>query len=1502
MEKKMRCLGLLALTTTMCMGQCIPKWESNRAIPVPSNEISFQAPRENFFCGVCSTEENYLVVKEGIEYFYICRCKRGLKRSVDSDVCIPCFLEEICPEFSDFAFDSAICTTRRVDSLIPDELKNYVDPHTEPPCIFPLKSKFSPSVPFYFASHTRIQIESRNQVISLCANGLRPFNPSSDRRIGLVWTVATLDEGQKKEINIPVLAHRLFLTEADLRDLTDVSMDDFVRRNGNILRPVESPTCVLCEAGFFCKNGESKECEREGSVVIGAEDNEQCAYPAPNHDVGAGCPKNARRLREGGQCICIGNFYPSLRLDLAHGMACVEENFGLRVSGVIKSIPNALYGGTSAATFDGETNIGLLLRGGVVSRFEYALPKTNCVLIAVTDNALFFHDHFRNIIMAESETSMVTLDVPVPEVFLVERNVSFIETINATLPSLWAKIFTVPLGFSVTENVNLSLLLNISQSPSLEAYRAYGVVHADLNTIVAAVGNVSAWYAPDGFGTFFRTDTIIQRNVSMNEILNFNWDFNSQTIVFDNERATGAAVYLYQREMDGDVIYNATARCFRRMQVSRGVPLSLTQHKKTNNEKCRHGEALVSWGVNSSACLNMDMCEWVSYSEMTRAHDKTRITSKIVEQGGPMQSDAPIMLHDKTFDYILSRQNLTDSTLRRAFGRRISRLNQSTQVGWWKVEQRTRPASLCLGLLEQWFDGECKYCSYNEDCSVDALSRGSASACTTQSGALYESGDVCPCPPGFFFNVETIECDLCQDHDFFICNFGRRLKCPPNTRAISASFPSCFCDSGFYRTEAQECLPCPLNFWCPGMEREYEKIKCSENMVTIKTGSQNRSSCLCGEGLAPTALQVCDYCPVGFVKNVHGNDTGCEKCPENMTSSYSRTECICDAGFYSAAKGDCLECPPGYACLPADEETPRLCTEDNNEEINATTHGCQCIPGFMRVSDSCVECPVGFFCHSGAYYQCPVEMTSPGSAFDVSQCFCANIHRVMAEVRGQKVCTCNKNEYYVHETRTCETCPAHSTSPVGSLSVTACQCDPGFVQKGSICVLCPIGHYCLRNSEVIPCPLGSFGPIEGLYDKKQCLPCKEDGEFGQPGQHSPAICSGEFMVLETDRNTAQILNMYNTDITFDVDRTIVASLNEELLKRSSKYLHSGIKIIPGLIPIAPKADSPGVSRVRLTVEMLPEFVTLAFHGIMKQPNTMDDLIHMTKEKHILAYAVLSSVVFCQYTHDIAASVTGHSDTSSSCQIRFSDVYTKEIFETGITIATNFLNSVSPLTYGQIRSNHETSQFIHDMRTEMRLFGTRIVVLPYGMQKIIVTSADFRRAIQFPSFSHTNNLFRHESCVDATRSLASTCDVKSLIPQSVGFCSLCKRGKYRENEHMTCVGCKEQESLDCKWGSTPCCGNMDTECLPQSTSRPRCRDGIHNVNEECDPTDSKSLLAKCCTFACKIHNGYYSENNECHSVCGDGILANFSLAPMQEECDDIKNTECDMSTCMIRNKL
>ena len=1506
---------------------CVPPWPGAALdLPAPSASVHYQALGPRQLCENCTEHTRPLVVAvdDARDFFAVCRCAAGWKRDAASGACTPCASHELCPHLSDVAFDAgAACTAlHSVVQQPPAGLEAYWDPVADAPCIEPRGAYYAPAIPFYFGPDSHIAGAPGLGPVR-CPDGQRPWASGRDRARGLVWERDTGPPPTTAALNIRVLSERLLLTEDDLRGLARIGPEDFVRRAGQVFRSVHAPPCVLCGRGFYCTGGAEHACADNASEAIGARSDAECSAPGPAARAPPPCPAAGLRLRPAAPCVCAGALAPVPRPDLAAGFACVEDDHGLDPGAALRVVPRAPGGRTARG---GAVVVALLRENRSValhtlaSTLHVRVPGLGAddVLLGATSQplAVGILNSARSILRVDAQGSVQTLAPPLPARAARPDRVQELSVArNATLPARWVAIAPgaalLP-SAQVSNDTALGELAARGVRGALTPgdYASAGIGDVPRSTAVRAADG--AWYVPNASAPVYRTATIITGVILQGGTGGPPWVLTGHAAAFDADRELGAVVYAYYAPADNaSTAPNATvtARCWHGAAVADDVPTATAGAAA----RCAPATFTVTWGPGRRACLNPATCAWEAYYEDADAALSpagAAPTCVLTRGEHAALAAAPLVVHGATHVYELARPSLEDMAAGRVFGTRTARRDGSAYVGWWTLHRAPRPPSACLGFLEQWFDGRCVRCAYNQNCTPAALARSPTALCSVQRGALRAQTDVCPCPPGFAPDVGG-DCAPCNEEPANgFCAHGLHYTCPPDSRTDSPAHTACVCVAGWTRTDPRgACHPCPLDHYCA--RNSTGPQRCPDGTGTPGGAVMaSASDCVPMPGLLAGATP----CSRGTFKSTYADAQNCTPCAANRTTLYEGAAhagaCLCRAGFRARALADaaCVPCPPGYACpLGA---SPRWCTADAQEEIAAHTYECQCMPGFFRAAaGACVPCLRGFFCESGRIERCPLDMTSPSGAAARTDCTCerADLVPLITNTSGGVTCACRANAYRVPESGACQACPAHSTAPAGSHSPLDCACDPGFTPAAGGCVACPRGSFCAGRMGQQPCPPGTFGPVPGLAGRDQCLACDTAIEkYGGGGRADPAMCWGEFLAVQAADDARVALDAHHADVLVDMDARDVPGFRTQLAAATTTRFQAGTATRDMLTSIAPDPAHPTVARVRVHVDMLPDFVTRAVHRIFATAGAGTYLHTLTRESHVLSYAIASAVLFCHFVRDVAVEVAPASTrTAILCRPRFDGPGATAVFAEARALAHWVMNTSTPvLDASEVQAHPETALYLWNLRRAMGLWQEQdIAVFPHGERSLVVTKGRHNVTTPGPeTLAYWASGITAAACEPIASALLDSCTSATIPHAAAGFCAFCPRDTFRDTASGNCLPCTPPEAMDgaCLFGGRSCCGTHDAVCLARDDASGYCLNGRHEATEACDPTDRRTALYKCCTFTCDtLQPGYYAQDGQCAAVCGDGVVAQGTGDLPREECDNTADMQCDMSTCRVR---
>lgn len=419
-----------------------------------------------------------------------------------------------------------------------------------------------------------------------------------------------------------------------------------------------------------------------------------------------------------------------------------------------------------------------------------------------------------------------------------------------------------------------------------------------------------------------------------------------------------------------------------------------------------------------------------------------------------------------------------------------------------RTRQTNVTACQCSPGFYESLEGTCKLCPADSYCSRDKIT-----ACPPNSTAVAQatSVDMCLCDATFRRSGE--ECEPCPAT--VLCIGGgeeplpcasdalvsrQQCRCAPGTFCADTSADgNCFADSA--------CEACPADHWCIDNGRH----ECPTGMGS-PPGSTGQSNCTCFEGTFHVG-DVCQVCPFNSYCT-GGQQLLCSDFdPHLMTISDGRSrldQCQCDYGFFRVDRQDaCKPCPKNFYC-PHESllALPNVVACGENEhtlaERSYQSGSCICDAGFLFTEDGdsmkCTACAEGERCQHGfvVEFMCHLLQRTPND--DHTKCVCLpsfgeyELECVLCRPgsvkpdKGDYACQfCPINTFW-RNTTLCNPCPAHSSSPPGSLT---CTCEAPFVMQDGICKLCEADHY-YDQGACEPCPGNSSSP-PGAPDILGCV-------------------------------------------------------------------------------------------------------------------------------------------------------------------------------------------------------------------------------------------------------------------------------------------------------------------------------------------------------------------------------------------------------------------------------
>jgi len=322
------------------------------------------------------------------------------------------------------------------------------------------------------------------------------------------------------------------------------------------------------------------------------------------------------------------------------------------------------------------------------------------------------------------------------------------------------------------------------------------------------------------------------------------------------------------------------------------------------------------------------------------------------------------------------------------------------------------------------------------------------------------------------------------------------------------------------------CIDCPAHAYSP-------------------SGSGLLTNCTCNKGYTGPDGVTCSACIAGTYKDVNGSvpctlcakgkystETGemlestCSQCPAYTRSpdgSSMLINCTCNKGYTGSDGIQCAACIAG-----------------TYKDVNGSALCSLCLRGkystaIAAISEStCSKCPTHSYSGIGSSQltncTCNKGYTGPDGAA-CGPC----IAGTYKDVNGSAPCTlCSKGTYSAETAQisesTCNDCPAHAFSGVGSGLLTNCTCNKGYtgpdgaeceaceaasfkdVNGSSACTLCPGGKYsaataAISNATCLGCPSYTYsGAGSGLLTNCTCW----RGYTGSGGENCTACVASKY--------------------------------------------------------------------------------------------------------------------------------------------------------------------------------------------------------------------------------------------------------------------------------------------------------------------------------------------------------------------------------------------------------
>ncbi|KAM6933259.1 uncharacterized protein FYW49_001626 [Xenentodon cancila] len=445
-----------------------------------------------------------------------------------------------------------------------------------------------------------------------------------------------------------------------------------------------------------------------------------------------------------------------------------------------------------------------------------------------------------------------------------------------------------------------------------------------------------------------------------------------------------------------------------------------------------------------------------------------------------------------------------------------------------------------------------------------------------------------PCPSGMYQDRDKQpSCMVCEagyycDMRLSQANGSSIRPCPkghycPAGTGLSNQHP---CPKGSFNPREREgslagCIPCPAGHYCPstGLSEPAgtpAPEACPEGSWSNSSGLHTQEDCkpclggsYCDSAGLSKPSGLCKegyYCLEGAITSTPTDGITGGPCPVGHHCPEGTVQPVpCDPGTYVAVTHatQCFYCPegtgfdlkscpegtygpdPGTIAIHVSQVTIVKLKGFQHLQVNAgkvsSAKRVQIVLILLTetaVVDhaqkaDCIECPAGFFC--------------PGSV-DADIEHLSGTHTPMLCPEGHycpPAGTFSKQMGLSNESD-CELCPPGRYCSSSGLAAPAGLCSPGYLcihgsvsaqpDEGPTGGRCSAGSYCPQGtSYMVPCPPGTFSPMDGAVSIDACQPCLPGHYCAEVGLSSPSgPCSPGFYCTEGSRTATPLGNVMGT--------------------------------------------------------------------------------------------------------------------------------------------------------------------------------------------------------------------------------------------------------------------------------------------------------------------------------------------------------------------------------------
>jgi hypothetical protein len=429
-------------------------------------------------------------------------------------------------------------------------------------------------------------------------------------------------------------------------------------------------------------------------------------------------------------------------------------------------------------------------------------------------------------------------------------------------------------------------------------------------------------------------------------------------------------------------------------------------------------------------------------------------------------------------------------------------------------------------------------------CNAGSWGGGGTTACHLCSAGKYKETtgpDHCEwCPPSTYSTAvgatATSTCQQCPENSYSPAGSASASQCTCKPGYTGPNNGPCVaCPAGKFKTTfgSAPCSDCPVHTYSVATAKtDSTCTTCPTNAVTLQTGSNVATQCVCNLGYTGPNGDTCGACVAGKYKDATGSavctDCGvnryqtstaqtsvssCTACPSTFAlspaGSSALASCECAPGYFGPNGGTCTPCYAGRFKTNKGPHDCTLCLNGTYSNASAATSVSTCLTchdNTVSVAGSSARtdchCVAGYFTKDlgTQFASC---LPCPGGTYNsilnsdaCSKCTSGK-YSVVSKSTSIESCLLCQDGFSGEGFLQCDPCPLNATANPGSGLLTDCKCNPGFTgADGSTCLHCLPGKFkpSRGSSDCTNCPFDTYSPQTTRTKETDCLDCATNTE------------------------------------------------------------------------------------------------------------------------------------------------------------------------------------------------------------------------------------------------------------------------------------------------------------------------------------------------------------------------------------------------------------------------